>query len=756
MKHRKIKVAARLLVLLLISTTSTDIVLSQRRTPPELNERLSEMAKHGSSSRWLEVRKDRFITTNELLSEIRNSLELSEDNDLVLVQSSVDQFGFTRNIYQQKYQGIDVVGAIYNIRERGGRVEIGNGMIVSGLDRIIRNIDPFLTSHQAFNRIEQHLKKEGIDIKLPPASAADAELTIVNRYSVFSYAPEDWRLAYKFSIESQENMINEDVYIDALNGSILKQHTRIHSCTTSSGNTAYNGNRSFGTDYRAGTQDYRLRNSCVSSANGTVWTRDYNCPNSFAEVTNATTTWTTNSDAVGAHWAGEKTYEYFFNTHSRRSYNGASTGGGYSVNIYVDYEEYDASTQICMVQTTAFWNGSGIFLGGGNSGTTTDWSSIDVVGHEFTHGVNDYSANLVYEGESGALDESFSDIFGEMVEYYALGSNDWLIGRDFHTGNDYLRNMSDPHNRQDPDTYGSGDGNWINPNCASPNEGNDYCGVHTNSGVQNYWFYLLAMGGSGTNENNDSYDVTAIGRAKSAKIAYATLTGLSNNSEYVDARYESIHAAKELYGECSEEQLQCARAWSAVGVGTAIIEDRITEVCSTFSSGTHIFESAIIEAAGCSTSPTICLIESPAEVTFEANGRIILHPGFHSEGGSKFHAYIDELCTEILDKEVVYVEQAQDAEGKVSDNRFKLISCTPNPSSSHTTIEYRVVEPGMVSLILQDQQGKKVMVIVDQAIHEAGLSSKEVLTGPLPSGVYYIVLSLNGQLSSIEKMIVTH
>lgn len=184
--------------------------------------------------------------------------------------------------------------------------------------------------------------------------------------------------------------------------------------------------------------------------------------------------------------------------------------------------------------------------------------SLDVVGHEITHGVTEYSANLAYSYESGALNESFSDIFGESIEKFATGTNDWLMGADLGTP---FRSMSNPKDYYQPDTYkGSG---WSTGS-------SDNGGVHTNSGVQNHWFYLLSVGGSGSNDNGNSYNFSGIGMTKAYKIAYRNLTVyLSSNSDYYDARSGAIQAARDLYGNDSNEEAAVTNAWYAVGVGNS-------------------------------------------------------------------------------------------------------------------------------------------------------------------------------------------
>src|SRR5690606_2023376 len=114
-----------------------------------------------------------------------------------------------------------------------------------------------------------------------------------------------------------------------------------------------------------------------------------------------------------------------------------------------------------------------------------------------------------------------------------------------------------------PDTYGGQ--YWQNPNCGTPTQYNDYCGVHTNSGVLNHWFYRTVVGGSGTNDNGDSFNVSGIGMTKASNIAYRTLRFyLSSNSTFANARTGAIQAAVDLYGADGAEEQAVTNAWHAV------------------------------------------------------------------------------------------------------------------------------------------------------------------------------------------------
>jgi len=208
---------------------------------------------------------------------------------------------------------------------------------------------------------------------------------------------------------------------------------------------------------------------------------------------------------------------------------------------------------------------------GDGSGTYFDiLTSIDVAGHEIGHAVCSSTSNLAYQKESGAMNEAFSDIWGACIEYFAAPNKQrWLIGEDIErrAGHLSLRSMSNPKTELQPDTYGGT--YWKTVSC-TPTSTNDYCGVHTNSGVLNHWFYILTEGKTGTNDIGSSYSVTGIGIDKAAKIAFRTESVyLTANSTYANARTYGIQAATDLYGANSAEVIATTNAFYAVGVGAA-------------------------------------------------------------------------------------------------------------------------------------------------------------------------------------------
>ena len=244
---------------------------------------------------------------------------------------------------------------------------------------------------------------------------------------------------------------------------------------------------------------------------------------------------------VSVHWATEATYDYYLTQFGRNSID--NEGGRIISYVHYDNDWFNAS-----------WDGTRTRYGDG-TGNATPLVSIDIVGHELTHGVTEYSANLIYAYEPGALNESFSDIFGEAVEAFLKGTApDWLNGAELGA----LRSLADPTIFGNPDTYQGKF--WVTSS-------SDNGGVHTNSGVQNHWFYLLSEGGSGVNDNGYVYNVEGIGLDHAEQIAYRNLTVyLMPGSQYFDAREGSMNAAIDLFGNDSPELQSVVDAWNAVGV----------------------------------------------------------------------------------------------------------------------------------------------------------------------------------------------
>ena len=280
---------------------------------------------------------------------------------------------------------------------------------------------------------------------------------------------------------------------------------------------------------------------------------------------------TSNNPALDVHWGMEKTYDFYKNIFNRNSYD----RNGSSIKNYLNSPDFQTQYGNEPNNASALPPPYNIMKYGLGDGIEMNpVVALDVEGHEFTHMVvnhvgnsNGIDSGLVYQRESGALNESFADIFGTCVEFYSGINADWTIGEDVMIGQPFLRSMSNPNATNDPDTYNGL--NWKNPNCGIPdNATNDNCGVHTNSGVQNFWFYLLCQGGSDINDLGNSYSVTGIGITKARQIAYRNLTTyLGPKATYYDSYLGSLQASQDLYGNNSAEYWSVKAAWYAVGIG---------------------------------------------------------------------------------------------------------------------------------------------------------------------------------------------
>ena len=262
---------------------------------------------------------------------------------------------------------------------------------------------------------------------------------------------------------------------------------------------------------------------------------------------------------VDAHVYAAKVYDYL------RLYLGLNsyTNVGSSMVSMVAVTQYGSSGGPC--SNDAFWDSIRINVCVG-SGQIPFSGALDVIAHEWGHAVTEnVGANLVYASDSGALNEAFSDWMGAAVEW-ANGETNWTIGE----GVEVLRDLSNPLLYGQPDTYGGScttncPPNWFQTaGCISQGSLNDWCGVHTNSGVGNKMFYLLSAGGT---HKVSGVTVTGIGIQKAMQIALKannTKYWLSDTT-YPAAKNRMIEAAQAL-GMTAFEVEQVRKAWTAVGV----------------------------------------------------------------------------------------------------------------------------------------------------------------------------------------------
>jgi thermolysin len=218
----------------------------------------------------------------------------------------------------------------------------------------------------------------------------------------------------------------------------------------------------------------------------------------------------------------------------------------------------------------AFWDGASMTYGDGDGTTYRPFDALDVVGHEMAHGITERTSNLRYQNESGAANESFSDIIGAAVEFYTgqltgFGGqsypSDWWIGEDLYKAYDPanptrgIRHMANPHIEGDPCHYTE---RYIGTS--------DNGGVHINSGIQNKVYYLLSDGGT-NHKDTTGTTVTGIGWAEAAKVAFDADTKYCTiDDNYAKVANAWVNAAKNRYGAGSVAAVETYNAWKACGV----------------------------------------------------------------------------------------------------------------------------------------------------------------------------------------------
>ena len=280
-------------------------------------------------------------------------------------------------------------------------------------------------------------------------------------------------------------------------------------------------------------------------------------------------TWTDGPVVDGHSYAGW-TYDYYFLRFGRRGLDGNNLEVLSIVHPVRRQDLFSYSNSVISTfYLNAFYAGDGVMVYGEGlppgvrltTGQTVDYlaGALDVVAHELTHGVTDYTSGLIYQGESGALNESFSDMMSAGTEFYfqgrAPGQPDWLLGEDvFVPGG--IRSMQNPRAFGDPDHYSI---RFTGPE--------DNGGVHINSGIPNHVFYLATVGGT---NRVSGIPVTGVGQAnieQIEKVMYRAFTAMMPSSaSFSTARAVTIQAARDLYGAGSPAVTAVTQAWNAVGV----------------------------------------------------------------------------------------------------------------------------------------------------------------------------------------------
>jgi len=482
-----------------------------------------------------------------------------------------DKHNTTHQKMTQSYKGIPIYGAEIILHgDKDGRINMLNGNYFTSTD-ISANTKEKLTEEEAKSIVKSKLKnyKENLNKQL---KSKKFNLDFDQWTTELLLYPINDELKLSYHIEVYANLGDFRTFIvDAQDGSILDEFSNIcsihghhhgvnhnHSAIelisgpeSANAFDLFDESRSINTYSANGTfflidisrnmfdgDESRL----PDDANGVIGTLDaqntspQNDNFRYDDVKSNNNSWGNSPEGVSAHYNAGRAYEYFEVVHGRSSTNNE----GANILSFVNVADEDGGSM-----ENAFWNGLAIWYGNGGRMFLPLARALDVAGHEITHGVVQDEANLTYRGESGALNESFADIFGTMIE-----RENWAIGEQVLRSGGALRNMADPHNGARQGDWGGGFQPKHYDERFTGREDNG--GVHINSGIPNHAFYLLAQ-----EFDNDI--------SKPEQIYYRALTTyLTKSAQFIDARNAVVQSALDLYGEA--EANAAARSFDQVGV----------------------------------------------------------------------------------------------------------------------------------------------------------------------------------------------
>jgi Zn-dependent metalloprotease len=507
---------------------------------------LATLSLAGCSSKEATVTSSREVDAVESVSAVSRAQQAlrsqqEEDEELVARVVIHDDTGAEHVRFDKRFKGLKVIG--------------GDVVVHHDEFGMLRGVSASNKSPLRALSLKPSIDAEGAKVLAEKAfqgkriGPAAAELVISAREDVPVLAHE----VLLEGVKDDGTPSELHVLVNAHTGAVLESWDKIETTPSSGqGYSLYSGGMSITTDWLGGS--YAMRDKTRGNGYSTENMNNGTSGSSIFMTSN--NVWGTGyaasplSAAVDAHFGTQVTYDYYMNVHGRNGIDGLGRIG---------YNRLHYGTNF----NNAFWSDSCFCMtyGDGDGLLFTPLTSLDVVGHEMTHGVTSRTAGLIYSGESGGLNEATSDIFGSMVEFYSGRGEPWgryQIGEMIYTPGyfgDALRYMYNP----------SLDG--VSANCWSSSVAS--MDPHFSSGVANHFFYLLAQGSNGSpaSPTCNGATITGIGRSAAEKIWYRALTVYMNSStNYAAARTYTLNAARDLYGTGSVQYNTVAAAWSAVNV----------------------------------------------------------------------------------------------------------------------------------------------------------------------------------------------
>ncbi|MDX1909313.1 MAG: M4 family metallopeptidase [Bacteroidia bacterium] len=717
------------------------------------NETIQAICSSVDPAGWLYIRDDISLAPENFWSQYQAAMGLGRQDEMLLKKSNRDELGYTYDRYQQYYATLIVEGAEYTLQSLDGKLKVAHGKLVEGLD-----LNPRASISEA-EALQQALASISAEVYAWESEEWEKDRQIMTGDSLASWYPQgellvglvrgdklvkdNYALTWVFEIKALAPDISVAVYVDAQSGEVLKTRSKVHNCNGVAGtfNPLYNTNLNpepFAIRQRGWPYSDFVLEDCNKGQGietrrtqfhtGGIFAGEPRTWNSTDRVINQTANWDNNRRIeASAQWALEETWDYFKNVYGQTGFDNL----GARVNALVEYQGF----QGVVFANAGYDSDNNMLVFGNNPNDNRSLVPLDIVGHEFTHGVTRYMSatptnlGLVYEREPGALNESFSDIFGTLVERNVEGSGfNWTIGEDAWL----LRNMQFPNTLLQPDRVG---GNfWFDPSvaaCPTPDDNNDDCGVHINSGVQNRWFVLLSQGGS-----QNGVTVSGIGIDKAALITWRNLVNqMQSQSNFNDARNGSILEATNLYGACSNEQAQVRNAWAAVNVGAASVlcANIVGPTAACTGDGMPlVFTAKTTAGATCTWSgipaswprtfsgpgnQTVTLTPGTTAITFNLTANVSLN----GQTASDNHNFVLSAC-----------QPCQVCPQRLAAPSIRIY---PQPASESFTVEVPEGElPAYIELL--DLSGRRLLAYT-------ATQSREQIKVNLPVGYYY--LKLQGQ-----------
>ncbi len=502
----------------------------------------------------LSAKKSDKERVSEYLEEIKDILKINSPSaEFEILNKNKDQIGLTHIKYKQTYKDLLVYAQEIIVHlDKKGAVNLLTGSFIPTPHEV--NTIPVLNSAEIINKLPKIFDKKLNELKKYNDSIKPT-LVIYNKRDQ-NYL--SWHLTiYSSQLDRWELFINDKTgeIIDKINTTLHANREKKNKLLKTSKNKNVNKDHIENNPIGTGTDlngvirnlntaldnniyllaDISKPSYKVSTGEGVLLT--YRNDNGGQDMSYITSYLGNDSDnnwndpsLVSAHYNASESYDYFYGTFGRNSLDGEGGSVRSYTNVIRDGSEMD----------NAYYTGKGLYYGNGNNSFSPLAGALDVAAHEWAHGVVEWSAGLVYQDESGALNEHFADVFGVMVD-----RDDWTLGEDIvkldYYPYGFLRSMSEPWKGDQPEHYD--DAVYIGTET-------DHGGVHFNSGIPNKAFYLVA---------------TDIGKEKAEQIWYRALTVyLSRNSNFVDLRIALETSSSDLYG--ATELSSVKQALDAVGI----------------------------------------------------------------------------------------------------------------------------------------------------------------------------------------------